>query len=269
MIPRFSILPGLVLAAAACAPQPPSDRETAGWPQGRLIDLTHPFDQQTLYWPTARPFHLEVESRGDTEAGYYYEANTFSAAEHGGTHLDAPIHFARDRWRADEIPLDRLIGPALVIDVSSAALENRDYLIGPPDLAGWEASHGELPAGVIVLLRTGYGRFWPDAEKYLGTARRGQEGVAELHFPGLSREAALWLADRKVSAVGIDTASIDYGQSQEFEAHRVLFEANVPAFENLAALDQLPEGEFTVLALPMKIAGGSGGPLRIVAVVQP
>ena len=125
-----------------------------------------------------------------------------------------------------------------------------------------------MPDGIIVLLRTGYGAFWPDREKYMGTAELGAEAVEKLHFPGLDPEAAKWLVqERKIHAIGLDTPSIDRGQSSLYESHQILFKANIPAFENVANLDQLPESGFTVIALPMKIRDGSGGPLRIVAVL--
>jgi kynurenine formamidase len=117
-------------------------------------------------------------------------------------------------------------------------------------------------------LRTGTARFWPDREGYLGTAERGLQGVRGLHFPGLDPAAAEWLvADRRIRAVGIDTASIDHGPSSDFLAHRVLFAAGIPAFENVANLAELPPKGFSIIALPMKIAGASGAPLRIVALL--
>jgi len=236
---------------------------------GEVIDLTHPFDEETIYWPTEEGFVLERGPAGVTDAGFYYEAHRFRSAEHGGTHLDAPIHFAEGKWTADQIPVARLIGPGALIDVSAQAAADRDYQVTAADFEAWEAEHGRLPDGAIVLLSTGFGAFWPDRERYMGTALRGAEGVAALHFPGLHPDAARWLvAERSISAIGLDTPSIDYGQSKLFESHTALFAANVPAFENVAHLDRLPAATgFTVVALPMKIAGGSGGPLRIVAVL--
>jgi kynurenine formamidase len=138
------------------------------------------------------------------------------------------------------------------------------------DLQAWEARHGAFQDGALVLLRTGYSARWPDAASYLGTAERGPAAVANLHFPGLHPDAARWLIEnRRVDAVGIDTASIDFGQSTMFQAHRVLFEANVPAFENLTNLDRLPASGESVLALPMKFAGGWGAPLRAVGILPP
>src|SRR4029453_10409340 len=123
-------------------------------------------------------------------------------------------------------------------------------------------------SGSIILLKTGYGKLYPDRKKYLGTDERGAEAVAKLHFPGLDPAAAKWLAqNRSIKAIGLDTASIDRGQSTLFESHRTLFENNIPAFENVANLEQLPVKGFSVIALPMKIKGGSGGPLRIVAML--
>jgi kynurenine formamidase len=207
-------------------------------------------------------------AEGPTPGGWWYAANAFCAAEHGGTHLDAPVHFAEGRRSASEIPLEDLIGEAVVVDVSDAAGADRDLAVGDDALEAWEASRGPIPEGAIVLLKTGWGDRWPDPARYLGTAARGPEAVADLHFPGLSEDGARWLVARGVRAVGIDTASIDRGQSTDFRAHRVLAEANVPIFENVANLDRVvPRGAW-VVALPMKIARGTGGPLRIVA-LQP
>ncbi|MGH7606701.1 MAG: cyclase family protein [Gemmatimonadales bacterium] len=232
---------------------------------GTWLDLTHPFDSTTIYWPTARPFRLEVVSAQRTPAGYYYAANNFAAAEHGGTHIDAPVHFAEGKHTTDQIPLTQLIGPAVVIDVTAQASADADYRVTPGDLAAWEAAHGPIPAGAIVLVRTGWGSRWPDRARYLGTARTGPAAVAQLHFPGLHVDAAQFLIERRVDAVGIDTPSIDYGQSTTFDSHQRLFAADIPAFENVARLERLPATGALVIALPMLIAGGSGGPLRIVA----
>jgi kynurenine formamidase len=235
-----------------------------------LVDLTHPFNEQTIYWPTAEKFTLTQVAEGETEGGWYYAANNFAAAEHGGTHLDAPIHFARGRDTAEEIPLRRVVGRAVAIDVSERVGDNADYQISRADLRRWERRNGRIPQRAIVLLRTGWERFYPNAERYLGTAERGEAAVPQLHFPGLSLGGARWLLNRRaVKAVGLDTASIDYGQSTTFLVHRLLLGANVPVFENVARLGRLPRRGFAVAALPMKIEGGSGGPARIMAVLRP
>jgi kynurenine formamidase len=235
---------------------------------GRWIDLTHDFSSNTLYWPTAQKFGLVVESHSHTDKGYFYAANRYSASEHGGTHIDAPIHFAEHGKTLDQLSIDQLTGAAVVVDVSTSAAKNADCQITVADLKSWETAHGGIPKGAIVLLKTGYARYWPDAKKYLGTDERGTNAVAKLHFPGLHPDAARWLVtERTIKAVGLDTASIDYGQSTLFESHRILFEKNIPAFENVAALDQLPATGAFIVALPMKIKDGSGGPLRIVAFI--
>jgi kynurenine formamidase len=237
-------------------------------PTRKIVDLTYSFDAESVYWPTAETFKLETDAEGMTENGYYYSAYRYSAAEHGGTHLDAPVHFAKGRNSVDQIPVDQLAGEGLVLDVTKQCAGNSDYLISVADFQDWEKKNGKIPVGSIVLLRTGFGKFYPDRKKYLGTDERGAAAVAKLHFPGLDPEAARWLTqNRSIKAIGLDTASIDRGQSTMFESHRTLFEKNVPAFENVANLDQLPVKGFTIVALPMKIKGGSGGPLRIIAMM--
>jgi kynurenine formamidase len=233
---------------------------------GTIVDLTHAFDADTIYWPTAGRFELESVAHGVTDKGYFYAANRFCAAEHGGTHLDAPVHFSEKGKAADAIPVEQLIGVGVRVDVSAQCAKDRDYRVSVADLTAWEIRNGRIPAGAIVLLQTGWAARWSDRTAYLGTARTGAAAVPELHFPGLHPEAARWLAEsRSVKAVGLDTASIDFGQSALFESHVILFAANVPALENVAAMDELPVKDFVVAALPMKIRGGTGGPLRIVA----
>jgi kynurenine formamidase len=178
------------------------------------------------------------------------------------------VHFARGRHTVDEIPLEQLIGPAIIIDVTSKCANNPDYQVSVADFQNWERTNGRIARGMIVLLRTGFAKFYPDRKRYLGTDERGADAVAKLHFPGLDPQAARWLMqNREIKAIGLDTASIDYGQSTLFESHRTLFDKNIPAFENVANLDKLPAKGFSVIALPMKIKGGSGGPLRIVALL--
>jgi len=253
----------LVVASAAACASP--DRR---WPPGTLVDLSHDYSDQTVFWPTAESFRLEKVADGITPQGYYYAANNFFTSEHGGTHIDAPVHFAQGHQSVDQIPLDRLVGDAIVVDVTAAAEKDRDHRVSVDDLTTWERTNGQIPAGAIVLLRTGYSRFWPDAAKYLGTAERGQDAVAKLHFPGLHQDAARGLAEsRRIKAVGLDTASIDYGQSTLYESHRTLYERDIPAFENLTNLDRVPAKGAFIVALPMKIKGGSGAPRRAMAIV--
>ena len=236
-------------------------------PKGHLVDLTHNYSAETIYWPTEEGFKLDKQFDGITEKGYYYSAKKFSAPEHGGTHIDAPIHFAKNGKTVDQIPLDQLFGKAFVIDVSKEALKNRDYQVSIEDFSNWESSYGKISDGAIVLLHTGYGKYWPDRLKYIGTDKKGKEALGDLSFPGLHPDAAKWLVEnRKINAIGLDTQSIDYGKSQFFETHRILCSKNIPFFENVANLEKLPSTGTFVIALPMKIEGGSGAPLRLVAI---
>jgi len=233
----------------------------------RIVDLTHPFDDHTIYWPTdTRGFELRELAHGQTEGGWFYSAYAFCTAEHGGTHLDAPIHFHEDGHAADQVPLDRLVGPGIVIDVSAQAARDPDYRLAPEDLARHESAHGAVPSRAIVLLRTGWSARWPNVRDYLGDDKPGD--ASRLSFPSYGEAAARVLVEeRGVAVLGVDTASIDYGRSPDFPVHRLAAARQVVGLENLTDLDQLPVNGFTVVALPMKIAGGSGGPVRVIALV--
>ena len=260
---RIIALGALGLIAESASAQ----NEAPPWADYSVIDMSHSFDADTIYWPTEEGFRLEVGIEGITDGGYYYASNHYSAADHGGTHLDAPKHFAEGRQAAADVPLDRLMGPACVIDVAGAAAANRDYLLSVADIESWERRNGTIPRGCIVLLNTGFARYWPDRSRYMGTELRGDEGVANLHFPGYSEASAQVLAERGAAAVGIDTPSIDYGQSDDFLVHRYLYARNIPGLENVANLDALPATGAYVIALPMKITDGSGAPLRMIGLV--
>ena len=238
------------------------------FPKGKWIDLSHDFSDETIYWVTAEPFKRTTVAEGKTPGGYYYSAYNFSAAEHGGTHIDAPLHFGEGKRSVDQLELGQLISQAVKIDVSAKATTDRDYLITVDDIKNWESANGKLPEWCVVLFQTGFASKWPDKKSYLGTDQKGDAAVKDLHFPGLHPDTAKWLVEnRKINAVGIDTASIDYGQSTTFDSHVALMTNNIPAFENVADLSQIPVKGFQVIALPMKIKGGSGAPLRIVAFV--
>lgn len=260
----------LVAVACSSPPAPTSAPATPPptFPEGALVDLSHAYDDTTLFWPTSDPFRLEKTFDGVTPGGFYYASNNFFTAEHGGTHLDAPVHFSRGAQTVDQVPLDRFFGPAIVVDVIERSEQDVDYQVTVDDLLRAEREQGPIPSDAILLIRTGFSRRWPDAARYLGTKERGPDAVGKLHFPGLHPDAARWLAaNRPVHAVGIDTASIDYGQSTQFESHRALFDRSIPAFENLTGLERIPLRGAYVVALPMKIGGGSGAPLRAVAIL--
>ena len=233
-----------------------------------MIDLTHAFNDKTLFWPTSpTTFQLERHSHGMTPGGWFYAANSFSTPEHGGTHLDAPIHFYAKGQTADQVPLERLIGAAVVIDIADSCRANPDYRLAMADVQRFERVHGRIPPGVIALLHTGWDRRWPDRKAYFGDDTPGD--ASRLHFPSFGPAATEFLLDQRgVIAIGLDTASIDPGASKDFPVHRLTAARNIPGFENLRGLDRLPPQGALVIALPMKIEGGSGGPLRAVALVR-
>jgi len=264
-----------IAAAPACAPAtgqdpaPPTGQQESVLEMLTsdavgLIDLTYPLSPDSIYWPTGDPFVHEY-SGGVSEGGYWYASGSFSSPEHLGTHLDAPIHFGPGGWTAAEIPLRRLIAPGVVIDISNRAAQDADAVLVPDDIAAWEQRNGAVPSGSIVVVRTGWASRWPDWNAYYGTET--PRDVATLHFPGVSAEAAELLGERGIFGIGIDTASIDPGISTSFEAHQVLAAANVFNLENLTNVRSLPETGFDIIALPMKIEQGTGGPTRVVAVV--
>lgn len=257
-MPRIvlALLPFLTLAGCIGAPV---------LNPARLVDLSHPYDQGTISWPGGPGFEREGE-QGDDAQGRWYATGRFSASEHGGTHLDAPIHFGKGREPADRILLDRLIVPAVVIDVSEKAVADRDYRLTVDGVRAWEKANGRIPAGSAVLLRTGWGPRWPDRRSYFGDDTPGR--TTDLHFPGFGAEAAaLLVRERGIAALGLDTPSLDHGPTTDFPVHQIVAAANVPGFENLANLEQLPQSGWWLVALPVKIGGGSGGPLRAVALL--
>jgi kynurenine formamidase len=266
LLPVTIVLP-LLAAPVRQSMAPRSSPARLDLSRARVVDLTHVFDEKTIYWPNSpTTFRLTKLSDGATEGGYYYRSNSFCAPEHGGTHLDAPSHFAKEGFPVDQIPLSKLVAPGVVLDVSKSAAADADYRLSAADVRAWEKSHGAIPAGAIVLLRTGWSARWPDRKRYLGDDTPGE--TSRLHFPSYGKEAAeLLVRERRVAALGVDTASIDYGPSTDFIVHQVANGANVPGLENVANLEVLPATGFWIVALPMKIAGGSGGPLRIIALL--
>lgn len=262
------LLVGTALVAVGCGARCQSDASLAhGLGDARYVDLSYSFGSDTVYWPTdRRGFELEIVNRGTSEGGYWYEANRMCTAEHGGTHMDAPVHFAEGQLSTDLVPVDAGIGPVARIDVRAAAGRDRDYRLSVRDILDWEESYGRIPRGAIVVMYSGWGERWPDAASYLGTDVPGD--TENLHFPAFGEDAVRFLLEqRDIKAIGVDTASIDHGPSRDFIVHRVLHGAGKPAFENLANVDQVPPVGAAIIALPMKIEGGSGAPLRAIAIL--
>jgi kynurenine formamidase len=263
---RVALLFCLLLALMNIAvPQAQSKPKTPTLDPAKLVDLTHSFDEHTIYWPNAEPFRWEKERWGKTDTGSWYAAARYAASEHGGTHIDSPIHFSEGKKTVDEIAVSQLVAPAVVVDVTKQCERDPDYQISAADVQRFERARGAIAPGAIVLFRTGWSRFWPDKKGYLGSDI--PKDTEHLHFPGLSRGAAEYLAKKNIVGIGIDTASMDPGTSKDFPAHQVLNGANLYGLENLTDLDRVPETGAWIIALPMKIKGGSGAPTRVVALL--
>ncbi len=234
---------------------------------GKILDMTYPLDETSIFWPTAKPFSLTRVAFGISDGGWWYASNEFSASEHGGTHADAPIHFAEGGRTIDQIPLKEWIGPAVKVDVTTQCIRDRDYLLSVDDLRSWEETYGGIPEGSWVIMYTGIGtRHYPHKKMVLGTEKAGQEAIAELSFPGFSPESVEFLLEeRDIKGIAIDTPSIDRGKSENFMVHQVLFAAEKLALENIANLDQLPANGATLYVIPMMIKNGTGAPARVFA----
>jgi kynurenine formamidase len=237
-------------------------------PRFRAVDLTHPLDAAGCAWPGEPPFRLEAPEEAHLPDGTRVVSHRFSCPEHTGTHVDAPAHVAAAGLTVDALPLSRLIGEGACVDARGAIGGAPRARVTRAVFEEWEARHGALARGSIVLVATGWSVRWGDPLRYLGSADRTADGAAALAFPGLDGAAARWLAEeRSVGAVGIDTAGIDPGDSSDLAAHRALLPRGVVVFENLARLDALPPRGFLVVALPLPIRGGTGAPARIVALL--
>lgn len=227
----------------------------------RVLDLSYAISDKLVPWPGDEKW-FEAKVNATVEKNGYF-TRSFWMLEHYGTHLDAPAHFPPGKATVDQIPVKQLFGPAVVLDVRVEGAKDADFQLPARRIEEWEKQHGRIPAGAIVLLRTGWASRWPDAQKY-----RNQDAQGKMHFPGFSLEAAKLLIERKVSGLGCDTMSIDYGASGDFAVHHLALGAGLYHLENLADLSGLPEtGAFLVVA-PIKLEGGSGGPVRVFALLR-
>lgn len=256
-----------VLAAAATLLAGRAHADGLDLARAHPVELTHPFNAASIYWPTAASgFGFALTTSGMQPGGWYYAAGVYQAPEHGGTHMDAPVHFKEGGATTDRVSLDHLIAPVYVIDCTAGANGTPDYEVQPTDITSFEIRNGPIQRGSIVLAYTGWSRRWDDKKEYLGDDTPGD--ASALHFPGFGEEAMRMLVQQRgVAAVGLDTASLDPGKSTDFKAHRVALAAGVPGFENLTNLDKVPARGAWLIALPMMIENGTGGPLRAVAMV--
>ncbi|XP_015923067.1 isatin hydrolase-like [Parasteatoda tepidariorum] len=249
-IVSFSVLCAFIMIDAAPIPL-------------EMVDMSYVFDNNTLHKPKTEKFRLILKHNGTTEKGFWLQSDNYSSGVHVGTHIDAPCHFAKGRWCVDQIPLDHLVAPAAVIDVTKQTKNDSDYLVKVDDLMKWEILSGKSLDSTIVMLRSGWGRRWGDRESFTGTT--GND-TTQLHFPGMSEEASKWLIEnRSIYGLGTETLSIDSGQSRDFKTHRVLNEGNVFGLENVANMEEIPLYGATLYVMPMKIRHASGAPVRIIA----
>jgi kynurenine formamidase len=227
----------------------------------RVLDLSYAINDRLVPWPgDARWFEAQVNSTV-AENGYF--TRSFWMLEHYGTHMDAPIHFPPGTVTVDQIPVKQLFGPATVLDVRAEAARDADYLLEAGRVEEWEERHGQVPEGAIVLLRTGWSARWPDVQRY-----RNEDAHGRMHFPGFSPEVVKLLIERKVSGLGCDTISADYGASDDFAVHHLALGAGLYHLENLADLSEMPEAGAFLIVAPIKLEGGSGGPVRVFALVR-
>jgi kynurenine formamidase len=228
----------------------------------RIIDLSYAINGNLPRWPgDARVFAAEVNARPERE-GYF--TRSFWMLEHYGTHLDAPAHFPPGRETVEQIPAEKLFGPVALLDVREEAWRDADYCLAPERIARWEAAHGRIPRGAVVLLRTGWAARWPDEARY-----RNQDAQGVMHFPGYGVEAARLLIERGVAGLGIDTMNVDCGAARDYPVHTLALGAGLYHLENLADLSAVPEAGAWLVVAPIKLEGGSGGPCRVFALLPP
>jgi kynurenine formamidase len=239
------------------------DSMLEGIPSGktRVLDLSYAISDKLVPWPGDEKF-FEAKVNATIEKNGYF-TRSFWMLEHYGTHMDAPAHFPPGKTTVDQIPVKQLFGPAVVLDVRAQSGKDADYQLGAARVEDWEKRHGPIPEGAIVLLRTGWSSRWPDVQKY-----RNQDAKGKMHFPGFSVDSAKLLVQRKVSGLGCDTLSIDYGASEDFAVHHVSLGAGLYHLENLADLSELPEAGAFLIVAPIKLEGGSGGAARVFALLR-
>src|SRR6267143_338253 len=233
------------------------DSMLEGIPSGktRVLDLSYAISDKLVPWPGDEKFFEATVNATIEKNGYF--TRSFWMLEHYGTHLDAPAHFPPGKTTVDQIPAKQLMGPAVVLDVHAEGAKDADFQLPAASVKEWEKRHGRIPEGAIVLLRTGWASRWPDAQRY-----RNQDAQGKMHFPGFSAGAVKLLIERKVSGLGCDTMSIDYGASGNFAVHHLALGAGLYHLENLADLSKMPESGAFLIAAPIKLEGGSGGPVR-------
>jgi len=229
----------------------------------KMVDLTHTLNASTPTFEETKTPAYQAKIVATLEKEHYF-AREICLPEHFGTHLDAPAHFAKGLWTVDQIPPERLLAPLVVIDVTAEVKRNSDHQLSLADVLSWEGRHEQIPAHAVVIVRTGWESRWNSAKEY-----RNPDTKGVMHFPGYSLEAArMLLEQRKVYGLGIDTLSIDYGPSPDFPVHQYSLAHGAYHLENVANLDSVPPTGALIVVAPMKLEGGSGSPVRLLAMIQ-
>ena len=238
---------------------------------GELVDMSFPYENNMATWPGLLAYNITLAHKGPFLKAPYVTFFNIELSEQTGTHMDAPSHFGKGRPTVDEIPLQSLIGEAIVINITEQASKDPDYELTVDDLTNWEEKHGRIPDGSILFLLTGFGEYWGDANKYFGIKEEKINATSEnFHWPGFHNRTAQWLVEyRKIMGIGTDARSYDKGQSKTLPAHQIFLANNIYGLESVANIDKLPVKGATVYVMPMKIKGGSGGPTRIIAQTDP
>lgn len=226
----------------------------------KVVELSHVLSPDTVMWPGCPQPEF---TPGVTVAQDGFYARSISMWEHSGTHVDAPAHFVDGGQTVEDIAAERLVCPAVVLDVRQQAAADRDYAVQVADVEAWESRHGPVPAGAAVLMLSGWADRVDDAAAYAGA-----EADGTLHFPGFGADAARLLVERGVYGLGTDTLGIDSGCCG-FPVHAdVSLPRGLWHLENLANLDRLPPAGATVFVGAIRVSQGSGAPARVIAVVD-
>ena len=234
---------------------------SAQLPRGAVVDLTHNLSEKAPNWEGAEKSPFEATTLSTIQKDGYF-SRRISLPEHFATHLDAPAHFSATGWTVEQIPVAHFVAPLFVLDVTAQSAKNADYAITADDVLAFEKQHGRIPPNSVVFARTGWAKHWDSMKDY-----RNADAKGVMHFPGFSPEAAKLLVDRGIVGLGIDTGSIDIGASPDYPAHRIVLTRNIYQVENVADLSALPATGATVIVAPAKLEGGSGGPVRVLAIV--
>ncbi len=228
-----------------------------------VIDLTHAVNDRSPNWEGTAKSPFEAHELGNMQRDGYY-TRIYTTQEHYGTHLDAPAHFTAGAWTVDQIPPERLVGPLVVLNVVRQAKANADYEITVEDIASWENAHGQIPDGAVVMAYTGWEDRWNSPKEF-----RNELSDHLTHYPGYSLDAARFLVEtRGVVGLGIDTMSVDKGLTTTYPVHTFTSKKSIYHLENVANLAVVPPSGATVVVAPIKLANGSGGQARVLALVR-